>query len=158
MFRTFKISTMKLISHCGSVMDEIKLNSLVEQFLQDLGGAFSVPLVQIGEQLGLYKALSEAGPSTVDEIAQSTGVAERYMREWLCAQAASNYVSYDADTDKFWMTPEQVYLLADEDSPFYLAPAFGAAATFQKNECWLWAWNYHRNHGSGISPLRICWF
>lgn len=115
-------------------MDENKLNSLVGQFLQDLGGAFSVPLVQIGEYLGLYEALNNAGPSTVTEIAQSTGVAERYMREWLSAQAASNYISYDADTEKFWMTPEQAFLLADRDSPFYLAPAFGAAATFQQNE------------------------
>jgi 2-polyprenyl-3-methyl-5-hydroxy-6-metoxy-1,4-benzoquinol methylase len=115
-------------------MDENKLNSLVGQFLQDLGGAFSVPLVQIGEQLGIYEALNDAGLSTVEQIAQSTGVAERYMREWLSAQAASNYISYDAATEKFWMTPEQAYLLADRDSPFYLAPAFGAAATFQQNE------------------------
>jgi 2-polyprenyl-3-methyl-5-hydroxy-6-metoxy-1,4-benzoquinol methylase len=115
-------------------MDENKLNSLVGQLLQDLGGAFSVPLVQIGEQLGLYEALNDAGPSTVEEIAQSTGVAERYMREWLSAQAASKYISYDANTEKFWMTPEQAFLLADRDSPFYLAPAFGAAATFQQNE------------------------
>ena len=115
-------------------MDENKLNSLVGQFLQDLGGAFSVPLVQIGEHLGLYEALNDAGPSTVTEIAQSTGVAERYMREWLSAQAASNYISYDVDTEKFWMTPEQALLLADRDSPFYLAPAFGVAATFQQNE------------------------
>jgi DNA-binding IclR family transcriptional regulator len=93
-----------------------------------------VPLVQIGEQLELYRALNDAGPSTVQEIAQSTGVAERYMREWLSAQTASNYISYDVDTEKFWMTPEQAFLLADRDSPFYLAPAFEAAATSQQNE------------------------
>ena len=114
-------------------MDENKLNSLVGQFLQDLGGAVSVPLVQIGEQLGLYEALNNLGPSTVLEIAESTGVAERYMREWLSAQAASKYISYDADSEKFWMTPEQAFLLADRDSPFYLAPAFGVAAAFQQN-------------------------
>lgn len=115
-------------------MDESKLNALVGQFLQDLGGAFSVPLVQIGEALGLYEALNDAGLSTVQELAQSTGVAERYMREWLSAQAASKYISYDADTEKFWMSPEQAFLLANRESPFYLAPAFGAAAAFQQNE------------------------
>jgi hypothetical protein len=72
-------------------MDENKLSSLVGQFLQDLGGAFSAPLVQIGEQLGIYAALNDAGPSTAQEIAQSTGVAERYMRKWLSAQTASKY-------------------------------------------------------------------
>ncbi len=115
-------------------MDENKLNAFVGQVLQDLGGAFSVPLVQIGERLGLYEALNEAGPSTAQDLAQTTGVAPRYMLEWLSAQAASNYISYDAETDKFSMTPEQAFILADRSSPFYLAPAFGAAASFADNE------------------------
>ena len=115
-------------------MDENILNALVGQFLQDLGGAFSVPLVQIGERLGIYQALNEAGPSTAQELAKSTGLAERYMKEWLSAQAASNYISYDASTETFSMTPEQAFILADKGSPFYLAPAFGAAAAFQQNE------------------------
>ena len=115
-------------------MDEQKLHALVGNVLQDLGGAFSVPLVQIGERLGLYQALDDAGPSTVAELAKTTGVAERYMREWLSAQAASNYISYDEATEKFSMTPEQAFILADKSSPFYLAPAFGAAAALQQNE------------------------
>jgi 2-polyprenyl-3-methyl-5-hydroxy-6-metoxy-1,4-benzoquinol methylase len=115
-------------------MDENKLNALVGQFLQDLGGAFSVPLVQIGEQLGLYQTLNEAGPSTVQEMAKSTGVAERYMKEWLYAQAASNYISYDSVTETFSMTQEQALILADKGSPFYLASAFASAAALQQNE------------------------
>lgn len=115
-------------------MDENKLHELVGGFLQDLGGAFSVPLVQIGEKLGLYEALDKNGPSSVEELAEKTGVAERYLREWLCAQAASNYVTFDAETNKFSMTPEQAFVLADTSSPFYLAPAFASAAAFQQNE------------------------
>ena len=115
-------------------MDENKLTSLVGQLLQDLGGAFSVPLVQIGEKLGIYQSLNEAGPSTVAELAKSTGLAERYLKEWLCAQAASSYITYNAATEKFSMTPEQAFVLAYQNSPFYLAPAFGAAAAFQLNE------------------------
>ena len=115
-------------------MDENKLKELVGGFLQDLGGAFSVPLVQIGEKLGLYEVLNEKGPCTVQEMADATGVAERYMREWLSAQAASNYITYDADSDKFSMSPEQAFILADRSSPFYLAPAFTSAAAFQQNE------------------------
>ena len=114
-------------------MDESKLHALVGSFLQDLGGAFSVPLVQIGERLGLYQALNDAGPCTVEELAKSTGVAKRYLQEWLSAQAASSYVSYDASSNKFSMTPEQAFILADKSSPFYLAPAFAAAATFAQN-------------------------
>jgi len=115
-------------------VDESKLNDLVGQFLQDLGGAFSVPLVQLGERLGLYEALKAAGPCTSETLAKEAGVNERYLREWLCAQSASNYVSYDATTQCFSLTPEQAFVLADRSSPFYLAPAFSAAAAFQQNE------------------------
>ncbi len=115
-------------------MDEDKLHALVGSVLHDLGGAFSVPLVQIGERLGIYELLSETGPSTVKEISQSSGVAERYLMEWLCAQAASNYITYDTESGKFSMTPEQAFVFANRESPFYLAPAFSAAATFQDNE------------------------
>ena len=115
-------------------MDENKLHELIGQFLQDLGGAMSVPLVQIGEKLGLYQALDESGASTAQELAKVTGLAERYVREWLCAQAASNYVTYDPATEKFSLSAEQAYVLANPNSPFYLAPAFGAAAAFQQNE------------------------
>lgn len=115
-------------------MDETKLHALVGNFLQDLGGAFSVPLVQIGEKLGLYEALNEAGPCTSETLAAATGTSERYLREWLCAQAASNYIDYAPETQQFSMTPEQAFILADRNSPFYLAPAFGAAAAFMDNE------------------------
>lgn len=115
-------------------MNEDKLNSLVGSVLHDLGGAFSVPLVQIGERLGIYEALSTNGPSTAEALAKTIGLAERYLKEWLCAQAASNYVTYDATTDQFSMTPEQSFVFANRESPFYLAPAFGAAAAFQDNE------------------------
>jgi len=114
-------------------MNEEKLNTLVGGILQDLGGAFSVPLVQIGEKLGIYRALNEHGPISSEELATRTGLNERYLREWLSAQAASNYVSLDVATSKFSMTPEQAFVFANADSPFYLAPAFGAAAAFQGN-------------------------
>lgn len=115
-------------------MDENKLQSLVGQVLQDLGGAFSVPLVQIGESLGLYEALDKMGPCSSSDLAASTGLNERYLREWLCAMAASNYIDFDEKDETFSMTPEQVFIFSNRDSPFYLAPAFGAAATFQDNE------------------------
>ena len=115
-------------------MNENKLNQLVGNVLQDLGGAFSVPLVQIGERLGIYQAMHEMGVCTAESLAEKTGLDHRYLQEWLCAQAASNYVNFDAANSTFFMTPEQAFVLADTDSPFYLAPAFGAAAAFAQNE------------------------
>jgi 2-polyprenyl-3-methyl-5-hydroxy-6-metoxy-1,4-benzoquinol methylase len=115
-------------------MNEEKLNGLVGQLMQDLGGAFSTPLVRIGDQLGIYKALHGAAPMSSDELAALTGLAERYLREWLSAQAASGYVSYDAASGKFSLSPEQAAVFADENSPVYLAPAFDAAASYLGNQ------------------------
>ncbi len=114
-------------------INEETLNALVGGVLQDLGGAFSVPLVQIGESLGLYQTLSENGAMSSVELAEKSGVDERYLREWLSAQAASSYINYEPSSSRFSMTPEQTFVFANPASPYYLAPAFGAAAAFQSN-------------------------
>ncbi len=114
-------------------INEDNLNSLIGGILQDLGGAFSIPLVQIGESLGLYQTLDEHGPISSAQLANNTSLDERYLREWLSAQAASNYICYDPATDTFSMSPEQAFVFANRDSPFYLAPAFGSAAAFVDN-------------------------
>lgn len=116
-----------------NTINKENLHALVGGILQDLGGAYSVPLVQIGESLGLYQTLSENGAMSSGELAAKTGFDERYLREWLSAQAASKYISYDPAIEKFSMTPEQAFVFANPGSPFYLAPAFGAAAAFQDN-------------------------
>ena len=116
-----------------TTINEANLHALVGGILNDLGGAFSVPLVQIGESLGLYQTLSENGPLSSAELAARTGLKERYLREWLSAQAASNYITFEPTTEKFSMTPEQSFVFANQGSPFYLAPAFGSAAAFQQN-------------------------
>ena len=94
-------------------MDEQKLNEFLGQVLQDLGGAFSVPLVRIGDTLGLYKTLHKDGPLSSTELAQATGLAERYLREWLSAQAASNYVAYDVASGRFSLLPEPTAIRVD---------------------------------------------
>ena len=116
-----------------NTINEADLNTLVGGVLQDLGGAFSVPLVQIGESLGLYQTLSANGPLSSEGLAAKTGLNERYIREWLSAQAASKYITFDPETETFSMTLEQAFVFANPSSPFYLAPAFGAAAAFQHN-------------------------
>jgi SAM-dependent methyltransferase len=115
-------------------MNEAKLNEFVGRILTDLGGAFSVPLVRIGEHLGLYRALHESGPMTAEELAGKTRVAERYAREWLSQQAASGYVTYDPATSRFALPPEHAMVLVDEDSPVYLQPAFDLATVMMENQ------------------------
>lgn len=118
----------------ASQPDSNALDRLLMQVLHDLGGAVSVPLVRMGESLDLYRKLQAAGPVTAAEFAKSAGVAERYLREWLSAQAASNYVTYDAASGKFSLSPEQVALFADSDSPVYITPAFESAAVYLDNQ------------------------
>jgi ubiquinone/menaquinone biosynthesis C-methylase UbiE len=115
-------------------VDEAKLNQFVGQMLGDLGGALSVPLVRIGDRLGLYKALNTDGPMTPAELATKANVAERYTREWLSHQAASGYLAYDSKTGKFTLPPEQAMVFAEPDSPVYLQGGFDVAATMMENQ------------------------
>jgi SAM-dependent methyltransferase len=107
-------------------LDMDKLNAFIGQFVGDLGAAAHAGMVVIGEKLGLYKALA-AGPMTPAELAKNTKTDERYVREWLSSQAAGGYVTYDAATQKFSLSTEQAFALANEDSPAYIPGAFELA-------------------------------
>jgi SAM-dependent methyltransferase len=116
------------------MVDEAKLNQFLGQIFGDIGGALSVPLVRIGDKLGLYKALNQDGPMNSSELAAKTKIAERYAREWLCQQAASGYLTYDAATGKFTLPPEQAMVFAEPDSPVYLQAAFDMAVAMMENQ------------------------
>jgi SAM-dependent methyltransferase len=116
------------------MVDMDRLHQFVGQMLGDLGGAASVALVHIGDQLGLYKTLHEKGPMTVAELASAAGVHQRYLREWLSHQAASHYLAYDPATQKFSLPPEQAMVFAVEDSPVYLVGAFETMAAVLGNQ------------------------
>ena len=113
-------------------VDDARLGELVGRVLGDLGGAFSVPLVRIGDELGLYRALRDTGPVAVEDLAAATGCAPRYLREWLSAQAASGYVTHD--DGRFSLTPEQAMVFAEPDSPVNLVGAFDTAAAMSENQ------------------------
>ena len=88
------------------MLDEAKLNQFMGQMLADLGGAGSIAMVRMGDNLGLYKTLHAKGPMTVEEFAAAAGVNQRYLREWASHQAASKYLTCDATTQKFSLTDE----------------------------------------------------
>ena len=62
-------------------VNETDLNALVGRVLGDLGGAVSVPLVRIGDQLGLYRTLADIGPARAEDLAAAVDCAPRYVRE-----------------------------------------------------------------------------
>ena len=116
-----------------ATIDQRKLEEFMGHALGDIGSGISAALVMIGDKLGLYRALA-AGPATPAELARRTETTERYVREWLNNQAAGGYVSYDAATLTFSLTPEQATALADETSPAFLPGAFQVVAAAMRAE------------------------
>jgi 2-polyprenyl-3-methyl-5-hydroxy-6-metoxy-1,4-benzoquinol methylase len=117
-----------------TTIDEAKLEAFMGQAVTDMGAAVSAPLFGIGEKLGLYKAMAHAGPLTSQEVAERSGAAERYVREWLRNQAAGGYVSYDPETDRYTLPDEHALALADEDSPFYILGVYDSIASLYADE------------------------
>jgi SAM-dependent methyltransferase len=111
-----------------------KVEEFVGKMLGDVGAAFSGALVLIGDKLGLYKAIAQHGPLTSIELAKHTSTAERYIREWLAAQAAAGYVNYNAATQKYSMSAEQIAVLADDTSEFCMLGGFQCIASTYKDE------------------------
>src|SRR5258706_15531872 len=93
------------------------LNQLLGQMINDLGASVNGALVVLGDKLGIYAALADIGPATLQQVAKKTDLHERQLREWLSVQAASGYVSYDPGSELFFLTPEQVAAFADPNSP-----------------------------------------
>ncbi|SNS74471.1 class I SAM-dependent methyltransferase [Sphingopyxis indica] len=128
-------------------LNEEKLHAFVGKMLGDVGGGMSVPTVRLGFRLGLFEALA-GGPATARELAaRAGGLHERYVREWALAQAANGYIDYDADADRFSISPEQAMVFVNPDSPVYLAGAFEIIAAMieaeaKVEECF--------RHGSGV--------
>ncbi|PPD02827.1 MAG: SAM-dependent methyltransferase [Methylocystis sp.] len=114
-------------------LDMNKLDSLLGTVVNELGAASNAALVIIGDKLGLFRALSQ-GAATSAELADKTGTHERYVREWLSAQAASGFVDYDAEARKFSMSPEQTAVFAAEDSPAFMVGGFGLMSAIFHDE------------------------
>ncbi len=105
-------------------VDERKLNEFVEKAVTDLAAGYGGVMTVLGHKLGLYKAMADAGPLNSSEIAKRSGCAERYVREWLAAQAAAGYIDYDTTARTFQLSPEQAMVFAQADSPVILTGGF----------------------------------
>jgi 2-polyprenyl-3-methyl-5-hydroxy-6-metoxy-1,4-benzoquinol methylase len=112
-------------------IDEKKLNDFVNKAVTDVGATMSSILVVLGDRLGLWKAMAASGPIDAATLAKRTETNERYVSEWLNAQAAAGYVTYDPKTAKYTLPAEQAAALADETSPAFFPGLFEVAAA-----CW----------------------
>ena len=102
-------------------IDQDKLEQFIGQVVGDIGATVSSALAHLGHRLGLYRAMAGVGPLTPAELAERTGTHERYVREWLNNQAAGGYVAYDVASGAYTLPPEHAFVLANEDSPVYMA-------------------------------------
>ncbi len=101
-----------------------KLNELMGKLVGDLGAAIAGASVLLGDRLGLYKGMADGAPVTSSELAKKTGLHERYVREWLSGQAASDYIDFHPEKNAFSLSPEQAMAFAEEGSPAFFAGAF----------------------------------
>jgi SAM-dependent methyltransferase len=113
-----------MATEAGPVLDEAKVGEFVGRVVGELGATLNAALVVIGDELGLYEAMAGAGGLTPAELAERTGTSERYIREWLNAQAAGGYVDYDPEERRYTLPPEHAVVLAHEDSPYFMPGAF----------------------------------
>jgi 2-polyprenyl-3-methyl-5-hydroxy-6-metoxy-1,4-benzoquinol methylase len=108
-------------------LDLEKAKKVAETVIGDVATVVHGALCYIGDRMGLFKAMRDAGPLTVDQLAAKSGLNTRYVREWLGAMAAAHYVEYDAKANAYLLTAEYAAALADEDSPFFIGSYFQMA-------------------------------
>lgn len=99
------------------VIDFGRLEEFAGKVAADQAAAYNAILVYLGDRLGLWQALAPHGSATAAELAERSGITPRYVQEWLAAQAANGYVTYDAATESFTLSPEAAAVLAEEESP-----------------------------------------
>jgi 2-polyprenyl-3-methyl-5-hydroxy-6-metoxy-1,4-benzoquinol methylase len=102
-----------------TAVDEAKVEEFLGRVIGDVGATLSAGLVLIGDRLGLYRAMADGVPVTTDQLATRTGTVATYVAPWLANQAAGGYVEYHPADGTYSMTPEQVFVLADPDSPAF---------------------------------------
>jgi SAM-dependent methyltransferase len=134
-------------------MDEAKLHEFMGKIVTDMGGAWMMAMVLIGDELGLYKAMADNQPVGAEEVARRAGCNARLVREWLDANAAAGYL--EAANGSYRLPPEQAMALANEDSPVFVAPGQSVVAScfldldkvmaaFRGNGAFPWSEHHHR--------------
>ncbi|MGE3286324.1 MAG: class I SAM-dependent methyltransferase [Pseudonocardia sp.] len=101
-------------------------DALVERLFTAVLAAMDVQAAYLGERLGYYRALAEGGPLTSAQLAERTGTAERYTREWLEQQAVSGILTCDDESDgarrRYALPAGHAEALTDELSPNFVLP------------------------------------
>jgi SAM-dependent methyltransferase len=88
----------------------------------------------IGDKLGLFKAMAGAGALTPEELAKKTGTHPRIIKEWLAAQTAGGFVTYNPSAGSYTLPEEQAFALTNENSPAYIVGFYQIIAGLYKDQ------------------------
>ena len=116
------------------VVDEAKLNEFIGRAVGEWGAIESALLTFIGDKLGLFKAMAGAGALTPEELAKKTDTHPRIIREWLAAQAAGGFVTYNPSAGSYTLPEEQAFALTNENSPAYIVGFYQIIAGLYKDQ------------------------
>jgi SAM-dependent methyltransferase len=114
-------------------LDNHKLEQFFGRFVQDLGAVLHAATLLVWDRLGLYRAMADSQWISPAQLAERTDTDERYVAEWLAAQAAAGYAEYDPDTSQFRLSEEQAFALTDEYNPAFFPGGFQVAAAAVKD-------------------------
>ena len=113
----------------NDTLDLARLEAFAGQVVTDVAAAQAVAANHLGDRLGLYRQLREAGPHTAAELAAATGTNARLVLEWLRTQAIGGYVEHDPADDSFALPAEHAIVLAEPSAPVFMGGAFEVAAS-----------------------------
>lgn len=105
----------------GQTAPQGAAEKFADRILSDTAVAMLSFGAYIGDRLGIYRAMADAGPATVTALAARTRLRERYLREWLALMATAGYVKYDPKSSRYELPREYIEVLCDENSPLFMA-------------------------------------
>jgi SAM-dependent methyltransferase len=118
-----RIPSVEAMTNTLTSLDTAAVEAFAGRVLTDFAGAASTAMTVVGDRLGLYAALTGAGPTTAAELAARTGLNPRLVAEWLGAQTVSGYVRYDPSADTYELPAEHAMALSVVGSPAYVVGA-----------------------------------
>lgn len=143
---------MTLHTEPSVTIDQAAVEEFYGKVAIDQAAAYNAVLAYLGDRLGLWRTLASVDAVTSEQLAERSGLAERYLREWLSAQAAAGYLHYDATTRSFSLPAEAAMVLADETGPAFAGATYEViaavwAATDKLAHAWTTgegvAWDQH---------------
>ena len=107
-----------------SNLDETKRRLFTQKAVDDLGGTMAILMCVLGDRLGLFKDLAANGPADGRELAQRSGINQRYAEEWLNGMFCAGYLEYDPGSGRFTLPPEHAPVLAQEGGRVFLGGVY----------------------------------